>query len=520
TVTNYAWGGATSGSVNNNNQALGLPGQAQEMQVLLASGRHFGISDLIDITTASPGGGNDTGAAAYGVGISTTQGVSNLAGYVQTYMSLGGRNFILTNTSNLALLQTALVPYANAGARIFLFDEATLANNVAANPKLYGFTVTGEYCRNYGGSGGTCASPNSGSSPSTATIIAEDQYTSIYQHPTVAFAALIAAYETNQVLAPATIAAQSELAQINAGAFSASLFNRLDSYRSGNASGATSASSPNVPISLFAEGSYQSGKRGDQLFSFGYDYHIASSTVGGEYRLNPNVVVGLAVNYSMPHATLNQSMGHIDADSYQFAGFGSVNYANWFADVVAGYGFNEYKLDRPGVLNTIRGNVHGSDALVGAKGGYLFNVAPVKLGPIAGINYTTAALDSYTEQAEYLLTQMVGKHTTEMVTGQIGGQIRLSEPFGAAKIDPYVNLTAEHEFLGGDQSIVTTQASTPLLSVTTPVAGRGDTTYGKVGGGISASLAEGLSAQVNGATTFSRKGGDDYGVNAGLKYRF
>lgn len=521
-VTNYAWGGATSGSVNNNNQSLDLPGWTQELEAVVASGQRFGWSDLIDITTTAVGGSNDLGIANYGLSaITTAQGVANLQNAVQTFVNLGAHNFVLTGTAQLSAIEAGLASFANSGVRIFLFDEATLASNVAANPGLYGFTHAGEYCTNYGGSGGACATPNSGTTPTNAQLLAEDQWTSIYQHPTSAFAALIAQYETNQVDAPATIAAQSQLGQMNASAFSSSLFYRLDSNREFNSGLAQSAGSSTLPLSLFADGNYQSGKRADRLFSFGYDYNIGGGTVGGEYRFNPNTVAGVAVNSSLPHATLNQNMGHLDMTSYQIAVFGSVTYPNWFIDGVASFGYNDYKIVRPGVVfGNETASPRGTNDSVGVKGGYLFDVAPVKVGPIGGINYTESYVGGYTEQGDYLLNQMVSNQHADMLTGEAGAQIRLATPITAAKLDPYINLTAEHEFLGGDQSIITTQVSTPMLPVTTPVTGRGNVTYGQVALGVSATPIDNLSVQLHGSTTFAQTGGNNYGITGGVKYSF
>ena len=518
-VTNYAWGGATTGSVNNNNPALMLPGMAQEMQVLQASGQHFGISDLIEFTTASPGGGNDAMSSVGGVGaISVAQGVINLTGYVQTFMNLGARNFVFTDTSGLTQLETGLVPFANAGARIFMFDQGTLVNNIKANPGLYGFTMTTEYCSQYGGPG-NCngGAANSTALQTNAQILAEDQSTTIYQHPTAAFAGLMAQYQTNLVNAPSSIAAQSEIGQMNASAFSASLFNRLDAIREMGKSDAASSQ----PWTLFADGDYQSGSRADRLFSFGYNYNIGGGTLGVQYRVDPNMLVGVAVNVSVPHATLNQGLGHFDVTSYQLAGFVSLNYTNWFADAVIGYGFNNYDIVRPGViLGNETANANGSNEMLGVTGGYLFDVAPVKVGPIAGINYTNAFVAGYTEQGDYLLNQSVSGQRSDLLTGRIGVQVRLAEPVTAAKINPYVNLTAEHEFLGGNQTIVTVEQQASLIPITTPVTGLGQVTYGKVAGGFSATLIDGVSAHLDGSTTFARKGGNDYGVMGGLMYRF
>ncbi len=192
-VANYAFGGATTGSVNNNPPALMLPGFAQQVQALAASGRQFGPSDLITFTTSGVGGANDAA-----VGISSAQGTANIVGYVSTLVGLGARN-ILFNTPSVAAtasLQAALAPFEAEGVNIDFFDFGTLVNSILADPTAYGFATNAtstDYCAQFGGpnvcNGG---GPNSAALQTTAQILAQDQYLYFYAHPTTALAALIA----------------------------------------------------------------------------------------------------------------------------------------------------------------------------------------------------------------------------------------------------------------------------------------------------------------------------------------
>ena len=85
---------------------------------------------------------------------------------------------------------------------------------------------------------------------------------------------------------------------------------------------------------------------------------------------------------------------------------------------------------------------------------------------------------------------------------------------------PFVNVTAEQDFIGSSRTVTTTQVLAPLLPVLTPVSGN-DGAYGKVAAGVAASLGgSNLSASVNAAATFARDGGDDVVVSAGVKASF
>lgn len=200
-VTNYAFGGATTGSVNNNPPELQLPGFAQEMQTLVNSGRRFGASDLITFTTEGVGGGNDTP-----LGISIAQGTANLVGYINTLVGLGARNLLINGEATAgdpaldAATQASVLPalrqFANQGVNIFYFDNAALADTILANPTAYGFAADAtatDYCTRFGGThvcneGGV----NKARPQTTAEILAEDKYLYFYAHPTSSYAALIA----------------------------------------------------------------------------------------------------------------------------------------------------------------------------------------------------------------------------------------------------------------------------------------------------------------------------------------
>ncbi|MDQ2081016.1 autotransporter domain-containing protein [Xanthobacteraceae bacterium Astr-EGSB] len=529
---NYAWGGATSSTLNNNPQSWQLPGMVQEIQAVQASGMRFGWTDLISIGSA---GGNDSGTSSGGAFDIRSQTATNNAANVSALMALGGRNFVLTHAGSLSANQAALAPLAEQGARIFLFDIETLKLNIAANPSRYGFASTREYCTLPGATGCPPSPGGNKTNPtiSNAQLLAEDNAsTTIYGHPTSSFSALIAAYEVNQVDAPATVTAQAELAQIGAQGFVNSLFGRLDAYRRVGASAYQNAYAADMPAkakpkaiadqpwSVFLEGAYQAGKRDDTLFAFGYDYDIEGGIFGVQYQVNSNLALGFAFSGTTGKATLNQAQSHVDVDSYQFAGFLSANYPNWFVDAMVAGGLNDYKIDRPGViLGDQTADTDGHSFTFAAKAGYLFDVGAMKIGPIAGFNYNKVSIDRYQETGDLLLNQIVAEQDADSFSANAGVQLRLAQPYGSFRVDPYLNLTAEHQFTG-DRTILTWQQSVQLLPIYTPIMDRGETTYGKVAAGFSAAITKQFSAQFSAVTTFARDGGDDYGVSGGMKYQF
>jgi outer membrane lipase/esterase len=340
----------------------------------------------------------------------------------------------------------------------------------------------------------------------------------------------------NFLFAPETIAAQTELGQITARTFTNSLLNHLDASRFEScpqqAANATySADLPNRPVAapaplgcppfaVYITGTYATGSRDDRGGATGFDYNLGGVTVGAEYRTTPNVLVGTAFNYSHTSGDLNRGLGNTDLDAYQFALYSSISYPNWFLDGLVTYGVDRFDVKRPGFVAPVTASPDGNSFTAAAKGGYLFDVGVVRLGPIAGLAYAKNWVDAYTELGDPLLAQSVSQRDLSALTASAGVQVRA--PFGAGGmlIDPYINVTAERDFLNGQRTISTTFLLDTSVPILTPLLSDDDRTYGRIAGGVRVDVTQSISAIVSAEGTFARQDGNDFALNGSLKVRF
>lgn len=494
--------------------------------------------------------------------------VANQVQSVNQLISLGARNVVVLNlpdsstfnyfTRNLgaatsdpnalrvgsqlvnAGLESGLAGlHAQTGANIHYFDTNLLVNEIRANPAVYGFSAFGVQPNV------NCASLlglTPASCPANATFAVQNQFLSWDGiHYTTRFHEILAQSIANQMIAPFTIAPQGEIAAVGAQAFASSLLLRLDSYRSLNAPQTVPATytadlpgqPPRViptaillgnPVSLFAEGGYATGGRDSRVGAPSFDYDFANVTVGAEYRATPNLLLGAAFNYGNPYINLT-SLGsagatQINVDTYQVGGFASFNYPNWYADFVFGYGFNQYDTTRAGIVDQLQSSHSGNTLVAAGKSAYLFDLGPFRAGPLGVLTYTKVWIDSYTERGDPLLTQSVRAQSFDELSGGLGIQIRAPfEVFGRV-INPFLNVTAEHDFFNGNRTITTAQTYALDLPINTRISGYDGRTYGKVAVGLSVDFGGGFSGMINGAATFERANGDDYSVNGGFRYRF
>ena len=583
-LINYAIGGALTNDTNTlTGQAVTvpppatippLPGLPYELARLAHDGVRFTDRDLIaltiggnnsslltnDVSAATALGMAAAGRAVYGIGVApindTYDGVTytNVVTHgVQQLVAAGAKNIAWLSAGNSKYfpepegggaigegprnafattyyqqIQTLLQPMAQSGVRIFLFDFETLQSRIAANPAQYGFSAISKCEAN--------AAPGVPTPGITYGVANCFYYNSV--HPTGTAMALIAAFMSNQIDAPTTVVPQGDITTGIATGFSTSVLGRLDAERTFQpiATGAAMAMSyamptkapiePFAPIpaekrwSIYGNANYASGSRNGEFLAAAYDYNSVGGTVGVEYRVDRTWRVGGVFAYSEPNVSLGIQNAHNHVTAYQLAAYGTFTDTNWFADALVAYGRQDFSLDRQGVSDTIRGSTHANTFTAAARGGYLFDIGAVRAGPIAGLNYTHAVIDGYTENGDILLTMMVDRQALDALTGSAGLQVRYPFQWGKGIYNPFVNVTAEHDFVGSGRVVTTTQVTAPLLPVLTPVPDNANRTYGKVAAGIAAAVSGNLTATLTAATSFAREGGNDFGVSGGIKAAF
>jgi outer membrane autotransporter protein len=346
----------------------------------------------------------------------------------------------------------------------------------------------------------------------------------------------------NLETAPKTIAVVPGITVAATGAFTAAIASRLDLVR-GQAGGlgtvmpsttppdglmglgaggktGTPPPTPASPLTVYAMGTLLGGSRADTPGQFGFEYDASSGTVGIEYSVSRNLILGFAANFTATNADVT---GGAKADVSGIQGAVYLSYATrqWFLDLLAAYGSHDLDLARPGITDPVLGSTSASAFALAARAGYLFEFGGVRAGPIAGLTYLHSRIDGYTETGDKNLTLTVSALTLDSFTGSVG--IRFLAPFraGGKLFVPYLNVTLEHRFGDLDQVLTASLTAAPALPpILSPFAAFDARDFGKIEGGLTLELGPELSASISGASTFGRDESHDYRISAGLNYRF
>lgn len=541
---NYALGGAQTGATN---VTPGAPGFFQEWAGFVASGRRFASSDLIEMSI----GGND--ARAYYQNGGTLAGVPAAAGTsaaqatagINALVGAGARNIVFTvgDVSTLpeangvpsaaigsafsqtynALMQQSLAGVARSGVRVEWVDIALIGNRVIANPAAYGLA-----------SAGACPLACIGN-PAL-----QSQYLFYFDqvHLTSRGFEILGQYIVNRLFAPLSIAPQGDVSLNSAMGFATTLFGKLDSFRetSGVVSTAmnsyaqvakpiyTKAPPPTVaapsPWSFYIQANGGVSDRQATVAANGFDLDSVGGTVGAEYRIGGNAVIGAAFDYSNPKAKLYNNGGRIEADSYQLGLYGGWSDAHFFAQALGTIGWQKFHNTRNGIIDSISFSPDGMTVVAAGKVGYLFDAGRTRIGPIAGLTYARAKVNAYTEAGDAALTLSVGEQVAEALVGSAGGQIRFPFLINGRIISPYLNLTAEDDFIGNGRIIQYGATSAPLIVNNWSVPDGANRVYGRLAAGVVAPVSDTIALTANLSTTFARQGGNDFYGNGGLKISF
>ena len=538
---NFAVGGATSGTTNV--VGPGIPSFTQEWQGFIASGNRISSSDLVEFSI----GGNDarayylSGGAMAGAPLAATVSANQTMAGINALVGAGARNLVFTvgdvgqlpeatgnpsapigtafSKSYNAQMQAALATVARSGVRVEFIDMSLIVPLVQANPSRYGVANVGN-----------CPLACFGNPALQSQYLFYDGV-----HMTSLGFAIVGEYIVNRLNAPLTLPAQGDVSMAAAMGFASTLFGKLDNFHETSmvassmnayamATKAPYAKPPAPaanPWSFYMLGNGASSDRQATVASNGFNLDSVGGTIGTEYRINGNAFFGAAFDYSNPKARFFNNAGTTEASAYQIGVYGAWTNAHLFAQGLATFGWQNYHNSRPGVVDTITSSPDGTSFVVAGKAGYLFDAGKAQLGPIGGLTYARAKVNSYTESGDPVLTLAVGQQVAEALIGSIGAQIRFPFVVNGRIISPYVNLTADDDFIGNGRIIQFGATSAPLIvnNWTVPNSSS-QRVYGRVAAGVLAPVSDNVALTANISQTFARQGGNDFYGNGGLKIAF
>nr|WP_314442135.1 autotransporter domain-containing protein [uncultured Sphingomonas sp.] len=541
-VDNFAIGGAKT---DNSNVTAGLPGFATEYTRFLAGGGpapfstvsgRFGPTDLLLINI----GGNDArdyqqrgGTVAGGPVTQGSLAGAPQAGLIAAANAKAGLDLLVgsgartisflagdsaglpevlndanaravrnafANSFNPAIRQT-LAGYANNGVVVHYTDLTLIGNRVQSNYGAYG--LQGLACP---------ALPNT----SCITTPGEaDKYLFYFDqvHLTAAGFAIVGRYSFRQLQAPLNLGATSDLALDSARQFGRTLNTRMDlgSPRDGEVlEGAR----------FFVTGDSFSRDVGASFVTDAFDVDSVGATAGAEVGFGGNGLIGAAIGINRGKARMANASARLNGDALQGGIYAAYALGPVFAQGHAGYGRTEFDITRAGVIDDLSAKPEGSHVVAGAKVGFLAGLGPLRVGPVAAIDYARAKIDGYTETGDAALSLNVGQQRYSALVGGLGLELRGDLDAGGSVVRPFASAMIEKDLKGNSRTLVFSQTSAPTIVNRFDLGERDTGVYSRFSGGASAQLARNIQLEVAGSTTAGKDQGNEVSVLGGVRVGF
>lgn len=291
----------------------------------------------------------------------------------------------------------------------------------------------------------------------------------------------------------------------------------------GGASGDPSKVFGGLGIFLNGQGSF--GDQDGTTREPGFKFHTQGLTLGTDYRLNENVVLGAAAGYLHTDADLDEAGGRVKMSGYSLSAFGTYYVTDkFYVDAIATYGWSDYGTRRNVALGdvaaTAKADPDGNQFAVSLSGGYNFNVGPLTAGPTARVNYVNVRIDGFQERGADIFNLRVNSQRVESLATDLGAQASyaISLPWGV--LSPLVRAEWEHEFKGGSRLITGSLVADPLRTLFSTPTNSPDRNYVNLAAGLAATLPRGASAFAHYETVLGRAHVTNHSFTAGVRFQF
>ncbi len=274
-------------------------------------------------------------------------------------------------------------------------------------------------------------------------------------------------------------------------------------------------------------------------YTTGYDQDGVRLTLGADYRLQDNLILGLFANYASAETSYWLKKGNMDTRTWGLGLYGTYYWdGGGFIEGSVGYDTHDYDLTRRidysivvnGVQTDVRQNAtsdpDGRTFYVSLGGGYQLEQQAFTLTPSLKFNYLRTHLDSYSERLSNPNAPGGGmgmafeSQTHESFTSRLGFTIARAFSSGSGVWVPQLSLDWVHEFLGDQEALqarfIDDLAGTPLLLTTMSP----DRNYFDLGVGLSGQFAQGRSAFISINKLLGYEDIEHYTITGGVRMEF
>jgi outer membrane autotransporter protein len=280
-------------------------------------------------------------------------------------------------------------------------------------------------------------------------------------------------------------------------------------------------------LGVFVTGSVNWGDRDSSTREPGFDFVTAGMAAGVDYRVLPNLVMGLAFTFQATDADVDgiiARIGDVETRSYGLSTYGTFYAGRAYVDWQLGAAWNTYDTSRRiafGTVNTTaEGDTDGQQYMATVGGGYEFPLGATRITPYGRVDFVQLEVDGFRERDPQALNLDIESQSIPSLRSALGARVShsISTPF--AVLLPQVHAEWVHQFLDDRRSIEARFVNDPIGTRISVRTDRLDRDYGAIGAGISAVFARGITAFVQYETLVGLRDITSHAFTGGARVEF
>jgi outer membrane autotransporter protein len=278
-------------------------------------------------------------------------------------------------------------------------------------------------------------------------------------------------------------------------------------------------------LGVFVNGQGSFGDQDTTSGETGFDFHTAGLTVGTDYRVTDNLVLGGAFGYLTTKQTFAANSGEFSTKGYSISTYGSFFLTEkFFVDGIATFGWNDYDTARNVPIDTTtataKADTDGTQFALSVSTGYSLDFGALSVGPTLRVDYIHVHIDSIQEQGAGIYDMNVNSQNLNSVTTALGARLSyvISTPVGV--FVPMVRAEWQHEYSGDSRLVTGSFVADPLATPFSVSTNNPDRDYANLGAAISGQFKHGVSAFLNFDTQLGWSNITNYSFNGGVRFEF
>ncbi|WP_020406679.1 autotransporter domain-containing protein [Hahella ganghwensis] len=278
-------------------------------------------------------------------------------------------------------------------------------------------------------------------------------------------------------------------------------------------------------LGLFASVQQEGAEHDQTTLESGYEYTGNNLTIGADYLIRNNLVLGGAFGWTQSDTDLSSGNGNFTSDVYTFIAYGTYFTDSFSIDLQAGYGSMDFESVRRIHFTTTdetdvsaTGFTSGEQFLFNGQIDWAWNREALSILPFARFDYVNSQIDGYGENGAGGLNMTISEQTIDQLTVSAGFQTTYAISNSWGVLIPTANVRLLSEVESNRDEVFGQFASDPdpenrfVLS-----ADDADTLYYQIGVGTSAVLKGGISLFIEYQQLLGQDNLSTYQIQSGVR---